>query len=135
LRCPTFVTAGILGLALELSVARMAFRGTEPEPSSSENQPDRNAEEGRRRRLPHLSLGTRVLSFAVGWSLVLVGVAGLALPGIQGVLTILFGVAVLSVASESAYRLLRRLFHRWPSIWRRIDSVRSRVHDRLHRKR
>lgn len=84
----------------------------------------------RRRRL---SLGTRVLTFAVGWTLLLVGVAGLALPGIQGILTILVGVAVLSVASETAYRLLKRLLHRWPPIWNRIERLREKVHDWLHR--
>jgi hypothetical protein len=85
-----------------------------------------------KRRL-RLSLGTRVLTFAIGWALLLVGVAGLALPGIQGILTILIGVAVLSVASESAYRLLKRLLHRWPPVWDRIERLRERIHDWLHR--
>ena len=34
-------------------------------------------------RLPKLSLGMRVVAFVVGWGLVLVGVVGLALPGIK----------------------------------------------------
>jgi len=87
-----------------------------------------------RRRLS-LSLGTRVLSFAVGWSLILVGVVGLALPGIQGVLTILIGAAVLSVVSETVYRLLKRFFHRWPWAWTRIERFRNRLHDWLHREK
>lgn len=84
-------------------------------------------------RLPTLSLGTRVLTFIVGWSLLLIGVAGLALPGIQGVLTILIGAAVLSIASETVYRLLRRLFRRWPSGWRRVSGFRRKIHGWLHR--
>lgn len=84
-------------------------------------------------RLPKLPIGMRVLAFFVGWGLVLVGVAGLALPGIQGVLTLLAGTAVLSVVSETVYRLLRRLFRRWPRGWRRVHGFRSRVHGWLHR--
>ncbi len=75
----------------------------------------------------------RVVAFVLGWGLVLVGVVGLALPGIQGVLTLLAGTAVLSVVSETVYRLLRRLFARWPGGWRRVRSFRKRVHDWLHR--
>jgi hypothetical protein len=86
----------------------------------------------RRRRL---SLGTRVLTFAVGWALLLVGVAGLALPGIQGILTILVGAAVLSIASETAYRLLKKLLHRWPPVWDRIERFREKIHDWLHREK
>ena len=84
-------------------------------------------------KLPTLSLGTRVITFIVGWSLLLVGVAGLALPGIQGVLTILIGAAVLSIASETVYRLLRRLFRRWPGGWKRVKGFRQRIHGWLHR--
>lgn len=90
-------------------------------------------DEASARRRERLSLGTRVLTFAVGWALLLVGVAGLALPGIQGILTILIGIAVLSVASETAYRLMRSLLHRWPPVWNRIERFREKVHDWLHR--
>ena len=97
--------------------------------------PPTSPEETKWKRKLRLSLGTRVLTFAVGWALLLVGVAGLALPGIQGILTILVGVAVLSLASETAYRLLRRLLHRWPPVWDRIERLRERIHGWLHRKR
>ena len=86
---------------------------------------------GPRRRFK-LSLASRILFFAAGWGLVLVGLAGLALPGIQGILTILAGVAVLSVASETAYRILKRLLHRWPPVWDRIERFRNRLHRWLH---
>lgn len=75
----------------------------------------------------------RVVAFVLGWGLVLVGVAGLALPGIQGVLTLLAGTAVLSVISETVYQLLRRLFRRWPRGWKRVRGFRRRVHGWLHR--
>ena len=68
------------------------------------------------------------------WPLVLVGIVGLALPGIQGILTILIGAGVLSVASETVYRLLRRLFHRWPAVWHRIERFRDKVAEKLGHK-
>jgi sulfite exporter TauE/SafE len=107
--------------------------GNEQNPESEVPAPPLELEEAKRRRKLRLSLGTRVLTFAIGWALLLVGVAGLALPGIQGILTILVGIAVLSLASETAYRLLRRLLHRWPQVWNRIERLRERIHRRLHR--
>jgi hypothetical protein len=100
----------------------------------AEEEPGREAGSARH-KLPQLSLGMRVVAFVLGWGLVLVGIAGLALPGIQGVLTLLAGTAVLSVVSETVYRLLRRLFRRWPSGWKRVHGFRNRVHGWLHRKR
>jgi uncharacterized membrane protein YbaN (DUF454 family) len=70
----------------------------------------------------------------VGWLLVLVGIAGLVLPGIQGIATILFGAALLSVASEMAYELLRKGFQRWPSVWDRFERFREKMHRWLHRR-
>lgn len=75
----------------------------------------------------------RVVAFAVGWALLLVGAVGLVLPGIQGVLTLLAGTAVLSIVSETVYRLLRRLFRRWPNAWQRVRQFRHTVHGWLHR--
>jgi hypothetical protein len=82
---------------------------------------------------PPLSLGIRITIFVVGWVLILVGVAGLVLPGIQGVVTILAGAALLSLDNELVYRALRRLLARWPGLWERVEHFRERSHDRLHR--
>ena len=76
----------------------------------------------------HLPLGWRIFFIISGWVLVLVGVAGLALPGIQGVLTIVFGAALLSVASETAYWVLRWAFQRWPRGWRKVERMRRRLY-------
>ncbi len=85
--------------------------------------------------IPHrpLPLWLRVVVLLVGWIVLLVGVAGLVLPGIQGVLTILLGAAILSVASELAHRWMRQALQRWPKLLCRIDGFRDRIHDRLHR--
>lgn len=82
--------------------------------------------------LPPLPTSTRVLLLLLGWILVLVGLAGLVLPGLQGVLTLLLGAALLSLVSRSALRLLRRIFARWPYGWRRLLKLRRRIHRYLH---
>jgi len=95
-----------------------------PEPSEREAPPHRV-----------LSLGTRLLLLGAGWLLLLVGIAGLALPGIQGILTIALAVALLSVASQRAHRVVRRLLGRWPRVLDRMDQFREKLHERLHRDR
>lgn len=89
-----------------------------------------------RRQHAPLALWVRLLLLGLGWFLLLVGVAGLVLPGIQGILTMLLGAAILSIASETVYRLLKRLLHdRWPGMWSRLDRFRERWRARLARRR
>src|SRR5215210_8186527 len=72
----------------------------------------------RQRRLQRpLPLWLRIVVLLVGWIVLLVGVAGLVLPGIQGIATIVIGAAILSVASELAYEWMRKGLRRWPSVW------------------
>lgn len=88
---------------------------------------------GARLRRP-LPLWVRVIVLLVGWIVVLVGVAGLVLPGLQGVLTILAGAAILSVASDLAHRWMHKLLHqRWPKVWDKIERFREKTHDWVHR--
>ena len=82
---------------------------------------------------PRLPLGIRIAIFLLGWVLILVGVAGLVLPGIQGIATILAGAALLSLDNELVYRGLRRLLARWPGLWQTVEHFRERARDRLHR--
>ncbi len=82
---------------------------------------------------PRLRLAVRIGIFVIGWVLILIGVAGLVLPGIQGVLTIVSGAALLSLDNELIYRLMRRVFLRWPHLWEKIERLRERAHERLHR--
>jgi hypothetical protein len=86
---------------------------------------------GGRRRDEPLALWMRATLFLVGWLLVLVGIAGLVLPGIQGILTLLAGAAVLSLASELAYKVLRFSLQRWPRLWGRVARWRRRIRRRL----
>jgi len=82
---------------------------------------------------PRLPFRARVAIFVLGWLLILVGIAGLVLPGIQGIATILVGAALLSLDNELVYRGLRRLLARWPKAWHRLEGFRERAHERLHR--
>jgi len=86
-----------------------------------------------RRPLPPLPLWLRVVVLLVGWIVLLVGVAGLVLPGIQGVVTIILGAAILSVASELAHKWMRQALKRWPKVWHRVDGMREKIHAKLHR--
>lgn len=99
----------------------------EPQPES----PDDTQFRRRRLRRP-LPLWLRVLVFLVGWIVVLVGIAGLVLPG-PGIPTIIAGAAILSIVSEATYELTRKSLQRWPFIWDRVEVFRERIHERLHR--
>lgn len=81
---------------------------------------------------PPLPMRVRIGIFIVGWVLILVGVVGLVVPGIQGIFTILLGAALLSIDNEVVYRGLHRFLARWPPIWHRFDRFRNRAHDRIH---
>lgn len=83
--------------------------------------------------LSPLSTLTRILLLIAGWLLILIGIAGLVLPGIQGIITIVAGAAVLSLASEIAYRVMHRALGPWPGIWSRIERLRAKVHGWLSR--
>ncbi len=104
--------------------------GTAPDPSP---RPARKA--GRRRRLPHLPLALRVALHLLGWVVLALGVAGLVLPGIQGIITIVAGAAILSVASDRFHRWLHQALGRWPRVRERLDRLRHRLHDMLSRKK
>lgn len=64
--------------------------------------------------LPALHPAKRLLLLVVGWLLVLVGLAGLVLPGIQGVLTLGLGAAALSLVSNTFLKILHEVLWRWP---------------------
>jgi hypothetical protein len=75
----------------------------------------------------------RVPLYFAGWLFLLVGVVGLALPGIQGVLTLVLGASLLSVASEATHRWLRRLLRPFPKGAHHFERVRARVRKWLSR--
>ena len=101
-------------------------------PAEENDRPERLPLHIRIERRPPLPMGVRVAIFILGWLLILIGVAGLILPGIQGIATILVGAALLSLDNELVYRGLRKALQRWPGVWRRIESFREKAHDKIH---
>ncbi len=85
--------------------------------------------------LPRLSPQTRILLLILGWVLVLVGILGLVLPGLQGLFTLALGAAALSLISRSMLNTLRYLFRPWPKGWRMILRARRRVYRWLQPRR
>ena len=106
-----------------------------PEPLESLEETQARRHRKLRRPLP---LWVRILVLLAGWIVVLVGIAGLVLPG-PGTLTIVIGAAILSVASELAYEWMRKSLRRWPKVWDRVERFRDRIYDKLqdmvHRKK
>ena len=101
--------------------------------STHEAGPDQ-AKPGRP-KIPSVALSVRIALYFIGWLVVLVGVAGLVLPGIQGILTIVAGAAILSVASDRVHRWLQQHLQRWPSVGGRLDRLRHKLQAKLSRRR
>lgn len=95
--------------------------------------PREEPEHGEPAPLEPLSLPVRVTLLVVGWLLVLIGVAGLFLPGLQGILTIALGLAIASLGSERIHRFLRARMHPWPRTQSRMERFRERLHRWLAR--
>lgn len=85
--------------------------------------------------MPALSPSARVLLLILGWTLIVLGLLGLVLPGLQGVLTLALGAAALSLVSRSMLNALRYVFRPWPKGWRSILRTRRRVQYWIGRKR
>ncbi len=65
-----------------------------------------------------------------GWLLLVLGVAGLFLPFLQGVLFLIVGLWMISHESVWAHRLLERLRARFPQHAERIERLRARFRRR-----
>jgi uncharacterized protein len=65
----------------------------------------------------------RVLVLIAGWGFILVGIAGLFLPILQGVLFLLIGLTLLSTQYGWAHRLLTRARARFPRISHTADRA------------
>jgi len=84
-------------------------------------------------RHPPLPTWVRITLIVVAVLLLLVGIAGLVLPGIQGIVTILAGLALLSLVSRSTHRVLRWSLGPWPKLRKRVERLRHRFRRWLHR--
>ena len=87
-----------------------------------------------RRRRRRLALSVRIWLWVASAVVILLGIAGLVLPGLQGILLLILGAALLSLASETVYDWLEGfLAERFPGVWRRLERFRTRVHWRFRR--
>jgi len=68
----------------------------------------------------------------VGWLFVLLGIAGLFLPILQGVLFILIGLVILSTEYIWAHHLLRRMHERFPKLARPLQIAREKARRWTH---
>jgi uncharacterized protein len=65
----------------------------------------------------------RILVLIVGWAFMLLGIAGLFLPILQGVLFILIGLIILSSEYVWAHHLLIKLKEKFPKLGRLADQA------------
>jgi uncharacterized membrane protein YbaN (DUF454 family) len=73
------------------------------------------------------TIAKRMALLLVGWAFVLLGLAGLFLPLLQGVLFLLIGLIILSSEYAWAHKLLQRLRHRFPGVARKADEAQVRA--------
>lgn len=69
----------------------------------------------------------RVGVLLLGWGFILLGIAGLFLPVLQGVLFLLIGLIILSSEYVWAHKLLQRLRGRFPSVARKAEEAQARA--------
>ncbi len=72
-------------------------------------------------------LWKKLIVLITGWAFLLLGIAGLFLPVLQGVLFIAIGLTILSTEYVWAHDLLQKLKERFPSMAQRIDSLKERA--------
>lgn len=75
----------------------------------------------------------RVVVVVTGWAFVLLGIAGLFLPILQGVLFIFIGLAILSSEYIWAHHLLLKIRNRFPGVSSKAEKGVKRAADWLHR--
>jgi uncharacterized membrane protein YbaN (DUF454 family) len=69
----------------------------------------------------------RLAVLLLGWGFILLGIAGLFLPVLQGILFLLIGLIILSSEYVWAHKLLQRLRQRFPSVSRKADEAQARA--------
>jgi uncharacterized protein len=69
----------------------------------------------------------RVLILIVGWAFIVLGIAGLFLPILQGILFLVIGLLILSSEYVWAHRLLNKLRARFPGIAKHADEAKERA--------
>ncbi len=74
----------------------------------------------------------RWLIISIGWFFIVLGIAGLFLPVLQGILFLLIGLLILSSEYVWAHRLLSHLRERFPKLADRAHALSASVHEWVH---
>ncbi len=64
----------------------------------------------------------------IGWAFILLGIAGLFLPVLQGILFLVIGLFILSSEYVWAHHLLQAFRQRFPRIDARWEEIRVKAH-------
>ncbi len=75
----------------------------------------------------------RAVILVVGWAFVLLGIAGLFLPVLQGILFLLIGLFILSSEYVWAHNLLQKLKKRFPKIAAQFDLAKEKAEQKIAR--
>ncbi len=75
----------------------------------------------------------RALVLLVGWAFILLGIAGLFLPVLQGILFLLIGLFILSSEYVWAHNLLHRLKGKFPKIAAQFDVAQAKAEQKMAR--
>jgi uncharacterized protein len=73
----------------------------------------------------------RVLLIVTGWLFILLGIAGLFLPVLQGILFLVIGLLILSREYSWARNLLERFERRFPDVSKKATRVSRRMRARM----
>lgn len=73
----------------------------------------------------------RALLIATGWLFIVLGIAGLFLPILQGILFLVIGLLILSREYTWAQNILQRFEKRFPDISKKARRVARRVRARI----
>jgi hypothetical protein len=75
----------------------------------------------------------RIAIIVIGWIFLLLGIAGLFLPILQGVLFILIGLMILSTEYAWAHHLLGKMKARFPKLAQAADNASQKVNAWMRR--
>lgn len=75
----------------------------------------------------------RIGVLVLGWIFIVLGIAGLFLPVLQGILFLLIGLIILSTEYVWAHKLLAKIKARFPKIAVHADAAHARAERVMHR--
>jgi uncharacterized membrane protein YbaN (DUF454 family) len=75
----------------------------------------------------------KALVLVVGWGFILLGIAGLFLPVLQGILFLMIGLVILSTEYVWAHHLLAKMRSRFPKATEAADRAREKAMHWLRR--